>query len=489
MPTTYLQPGSTNTAAVKQLQDYLVQNKYLTQAQVDTGYGTYGPQTTAAVAALQKAKGVDNSTGIGYYGPRTIAALNGATPAQSSAIGASVDSGNTNPLGIPSNMGNIFNLSVPTPSTPVPLSGLNPANNVDINSILGPSATGAAGSSNLPSVNGILSLYGADLAGQAEYNKKNSDLTTLMTSLGGEGGDLTKALGDQGVPDAAKNLSQLNIQAAQLKGDLDKFDAETTAGLTTFENQPVTAHVVAGQQAQYQKQRDLTRLAKAAELSATVALAQAYQGNIDTGTKLAQQAVDLKYQPILNQISVLQQQIKVAGDTLNSQDSKRGSIISALLSAKSNELSNTISNQKQIQTLAVQAAANGAPLSVINAIKNATDPAIAAQAGSQYLKGNLETTTPGGNGGQTPTKSGTLTYTAQDYADDSQALDASRGSDNFVDPTLYQNLYKSWIAGGGRLEDFIAKFPPKNYVNPKNTWLPSYLMPPSSSSADLFNSL
>lgn len=75
-PTIALQPGSTDTASVKQLQDYLVSQGYMTQAQVNTGYGIYGPKTTAAVLALQKAKGVDYSTGPGYWGPRTVAALN-----------------------------------------------------------------------------------------------------------------------------------------------------------------------------------------------------------------------------------------------------------------------------------------------------------------------------------------------------------------------------------------------------------------------------
>lgn len=76
MPTTNLQPGSTDAAAVKALQDYLVQSGYLTEAKKATGYGTYGPATTAAVAALQKDLGVDNSSGVGYFGPRTIAAIN-----------------------------------------------------------------------------------------------------------------------------------------------------------------------------------------------------------------------------------------------------------------------------------------------------------------------------------------------------------------------------------------------------------------------------
>lgn len=74
-PQINLQPGSTNTQAVKQLQDYLVSQGVMTQAQVNTGYGTYGPQTKAAVAALQQRLGVNAGTDAGYYGPLTISAI------------------------------------------------------------------------------------------------------------------------------------------------------------------------------------------------------------------------------------------------------------------------------------------------------------------------------------------------------------------------------------------------------------------------------
>ena len=73
-PTTILQPGMTGNT-VKQLQDYLVNSGYMTRDQVNTGYGIYGPRTTAAVLALQKNLGIDYSSGPGYYGPRTLAAL------------------------------------------------------------------------------------------------------------------------------------------------------------------------------------------------------------------------------------------------------------------------------------------------------------------------------------------------------------------------------------------------------------------------------
>ena len=76
-PTSALQPGASGQS-VKQLQDYLVSQGMMTQEQVNTGYGVYGPQTTEAVRKLQEKLGVDNSSGVGFFGPKTISALSGA---------------------------------------------------------------------------------------------------------------------------------------------------------------------------------------------------------------------------------------------------------------------------------------------------------------------------------------------------------------------------------------------------------------------------
>jgi len=73
-PSGNLQPGMSGDA-VKQLQDYLVSKGLMTQEQVKTGYGTYGPQTTAAVTQLQKSLGVQTGGYDGYYGPQTMQAI------------------------------------------------------------------------------------------------------------------------------------------------------------------------------------------------------------------------------------------------------------------------------------------------------------------------------------------------------------------------------------------------------------------------------
>jgi murein L,D-transpeptidase YcbB/YkuD len=75
-PTTNLQPGQTGQA-VAQLQQFLKSQGLLTDAQIATGPGIYGPQTTAAVKAWQARNGVDNTTGPGYWGPKSIAKATG----------------------------------------------------------------------------------------------------------------------------------------------------------------------------------------------------------------------------------------------------------------------------------------------------------------------------------------------------------------------------------------------------------------------------
>lgn len=85
-PQVSLQPGQTGDE-VKKLQDYLVANGYMTQAEVDTGYGTYGPKTKSAVAKMQSALGVSAGSNAGYYGPKTISAISSGSTATPAADG------------------------------------------------------------------------------------------------------------------------------------------------------------------------------------------------------------------------------------------------------------------------------------------------------------------------------------------------------------------------------------------------------------------
>jgi len=77
-------------------------------------------------------------------------------------------------------------------------------------------------------------------------------------------------------------------------------------------------------------------------------------------------------------------------------------------------------------------------------------------------------------------RSGNLEYTREDYSEDASQLEQSRGTDGWVDPTIYQKLYDAWVANGGKIADFVKTYPPEQYVNPENDWLPVYLRPKKS---------
>jgi hypothetical protein len=71
VPGVNLQRGAQG-AAVKRLQSALVKARVMTQAQMNTGPGIFGPLTQASLKKFQKAHGVE---AIGVYGPKTRAAF------------------------------------------------------------------------------------------------------------------------------------------------------------------------------------------------------------------------------------------------------------------------------------------------------------------------------------------------------------------------------------------------------------------------------
>ncbi len=84
-----LKKGATGDG-VKALQDVLVKAGFMTRSEVNTGYGTFGAKTEAALKAFQAKNNLEQT---GAVGPKTLAALNasaagGKTPVQSGGTGA-----------------------------------------------------------------------------------------------------------------------------------------------------------------------------------------------------------------------------------------------------------------------------------------------------------------------------------------------------------------------------------------------------------------
>lgn len=81
VPTATLEPGSRGEQ-VKQLQNALVRLGFMTQAQMNTGPGVFGPRTDAALRDFQGSKSLEAD---GIYGPKSRAALSKALGGNGSA--------------------------------------------------------------------------------------------------------------------------------------------------------------------------------------------------------------------------------------------------------------------------------------------------------------------------------------------------------------------------------------------------------------------
>jgi hypothetical protein len=237
---------------------------------------------------------------------------------------------------------------------------------------------------------GLLALQNKTSAEEQAYTGLQQKFTDVSKLLGTQGQELKAELDKQGVPQAYEKVKELNLRGAQLQGELQSFDAQTEAMKAKVEDQPIPTSLITGQQAQIEKQRSIIRLSKAAELASTAALSQAYQGNATLGSQLAQQAVDIKFQPILNEIDTLKTQIGFAGEALSRSDSKRANIINVLLDLKYKEIEDQKARESAIEQVAVEAARNGASLDVVNSIRNSGDVVSATKTASYYLDTNVQ---------------------------------------------------------------------------------------------------
>ena len=478
-----LQPGDTGSD-VSALQQYLVSQGYLTAAQVATGPGIYGPQTTAAVAAWQAANGVETAGNAGYFGPKSQALLTsltaaGATGVQAGALTNGTTSPTTGSTGLPNNLGSTLGVNGA-------ILGSVGANNLTNTTTLGailPALAANSAAATLPvssTIAGIIALINQPGTEDAQIQQLNNQISTLQANMGNEGTDFQNALTAAGVPQYRAQLSDLNASIAQLQGQIGSFDTETQQGLANITGQAIPQDLLYGQASAYQTQRDAVRSGLASQLAADASLQQAYSNNLTTAENLAQTSVTLKWQGISNQLDLLTKQLTIYQSVASSQDAKNTNIVNVLLAQQQAQVTALQKTASDIASLTVQAASGGAPLSVINQMRAAPDATTAALYGAKYLKGPTESTATPSTASTTEIKSGTLNYTKAMYSEDSQKLNASRGSDNYVDPNVYLSLYNAWIANGGVVNDFLTEFPPKLYVNPANTWLPSYLMPPKA---------
>lgn len=382
------------------------------------------------------------------------------------------------------------------------------------------SVAGLAGSSptpivpvqpNTPAIPDLSSLMVQETPAQQQQDELGKLITGLNNTEAGKSADITSANTAAGVDTIQQSINDLNTSALQLKND-------TAAAKLQQEDRFAPTFAISGDQARIDRESAV----KALTLSS---LSDVLQNNLVAAQNKANQAVAAKYGPIEAQIAAATANLKLLQDSPSTsvQEKNQATQLAVALAAYNAKVADDKATATAVITAAQDAAKNAQYFtataqyptlsSALNAIASATSPVTAAQiassvgltaaakldtsvieAGGRKLLVNNQTgatvkdlgavTTGGGVG--TSIRSGTLNYSAQDQADDSKSLNASRGTDGYVDPNLYLKLYNAWINAGGQLEDFLKTYPPVNYINPTNTFLPKFLMPKATSAFEQF---
>jgi hypothetical protein len=224
----------------------------------------------------------------------------------------------------------------------------------------------------------------ADQALQAQQDaltSQNSDLGKLQSQMGGKGQDLVNAYNQQ---DATGN--SVNSLAAKLRA----LNAQSQAlGLDTQAKQQQEINNATGQnitsQAVQRNTADATRqnLIDTARIAMQSAITSA---DYQSAKSYADQIVDAKYDQKLADIEAAKTNIQNAQFSFNQAEKKQAAITTARLAAEQKAYEEKKANEKEIQSVALSIAKNGAPSNIVDSITKAKTFNDAVIAAAPYLQ-------------------------------------------------------------------------------------------------------
>lgn len=210
----------------------------------------------------------------------------------------------------------------------------------------------------------VSGLQGNVQDAQGQYDQTNGQIQQLMQELGYKSSDIASLQQSANVPQLSQNITDLNTQLAQ----------KTAAYNQQFQqigSQNIPSTFVSGQLA-------LAKQAAAVDIAGTSAQLQAAQGNLSTAQDTINNAINLKYGAITDQLTAQESYLKDNYDTLTNAQKvladRQSQVIAAQKDNISNQQQTAIQAQKDLQTAITS---------------SGLDPATGYQAMSDYLNGKI----------------------------------------------------------------------------------------------------
>lgn len=202
-------------------------------------------------------------------------------------------------------------------------------------------------------------------------NNISSSIANLYSGLSGQATDSINAQNSATILAEKQNQQNLANQVLQKQAELNQDSVSLAAGLQNIEDQAIPMQFITGQQASVASRANIARGFKVAEIEMLNAQSQAALGNIALAQETAQAAVDAKYAPIKEQISILQAQQQAIQPLLSAEEKKVAAQQSALAETQKQLLASKQTQEKTFLDMVLKAPTDygATPDMVNNAIK------------------------------------------------------------------------------------------------------------------------
>ena len=214
----------------------------------------------------------------------------------------------------------------------------------------------------------------------APLEQKQTDLSQRIESLLGQS--------EQRGSDQLALESQANIQGQQqeiqgLTNQLTEISNRTTAQQLAVSEQPILGSIVSGQQARIQRNNAIEALT----ISSTLA---AKQGNLALAQSNINRAIDLKYEPIEQEINNKLKLLSLNRDALSGAEKKVADAQTRKLNLELEQAKDLKDIENQVADFSIQLAKNGAPQSVVDKAMKSGSVLGAVSIGAKYLQSPAE---------------------------------------------------------------------------------------------------
>ena len=189
----------------------------------------------------------------------------------------------------------------------------------------------------------------------------------------------------------------------------------------------------------------------------------------------SERAVKLKYEPIETDINNKLKLIDLNKDNLTKEQKKQADILTTSLNLYKDNLDAQKKDETDRNNLALDAAQNHTPVSVVNKIREASS---LSEAQRIYEQSGYATpySKPSSGSSVQIIKSGNLQVSEGDVSKNQQALEQSRGKDGYANTKIYTDMFNEWVTQhNGLASDFFKYFPPTNYINPNDPTVPQQI--------------